>query len=181
MEKFNIAARIGLFWGLGYIAITMVLYLVDHALMHNSWVNAILFFLGIGIMYYSGISTRKDFGGIIPWKDAMTAMWVSSLIYILMFNFFSYALYQWIDPELKEELMALQVKALDQMRDFMGEEQYEKALEAMESTDSFDLSGILKSIPFIALIYFIIACLLALAIKKAEPWNPDSKTYGDQF
>jgi len=181
MEKYKSVINIGLFWGFGYIILSMIFYLVDHNLLHSMWIQTILFLSGLGVMYYTGIVIRKDFGGLIKWKDAMTGIWISSLIYLVMTNLFTYALYQWIDPDLKEELMRVQVKAIDNMRDFLGEEEYEKALESLQQTDSFDMSGILKSIPIFALGYFAISCLIAIAVKKTQNWEPGTETFNDKF
>ncbi|MBK9630252.1 MAG: DUF4199 domain-containing protein [Saprospiraceae bacterium] len=181
MEKYKSAINIGLFWGFGYIILSMIFYLINHNLLHSMWIQSILFLVGLGIMYYAGTVIRKDFGGLIKWKDAMTGIWLSSLIFIVITNLFTYVLYQWIDPDLKAELMQVQVKAVDNMRDFLGEEEYEKALEALQQTDSFDMSGILKSIPFFALGYFAISCLIALAVKKEQNWDAGNETFNDKF
>lgn len=168
MEKFKNPLKIGLYWGIGYILIMMLLYLMHHEWMHSWWLGTLIFVAGIGVMIYSGLRQRLDMGGYISWKDAMTAAWASSIVYTLISVLFSIVMYNWVDPGLQEEVRAAQIRAMESMRGMMGEEAFEEAMTAMEENNTFSPQNMLKGLPMSLIFNFILAALTALVVMRKD-------------
>jgi riboflavin transporter FmnP len=179
MQKFKTPLQIGLYWGIGYILIMMLLYLIHHEWMHSWWFGMLIFLAGVGVMIYSGIRQRIELGGYISWKDAMSAAWASSIVYTLLSVFFSMVLYNWIDPGLQEEIRVAQIKAMESMRGMMGEEAFEEAMTAIEENNSFSPVNMLKGIPMSLLFNFILASLAALVVMRKD--SGDAGSFKDKL
>lgn len=169
MNHHSLAIRLGLYWSLSVIFLQMLLYLLGHHLLHHWGINSMILLGGLAFMFYIGYSVRKENGGYINWKMAVTKIWLASVINIIITTTFQYILYNWIDQDLREEFVRVQIKAMESMKNLIGEENLEKTIEEIQNQNVFGLSNILKGLPFSILLYFIFSSIIALIIKKNNP------------
>jgi FtsH-binding integral membrane protein len=166
-----IAVNYGVYLGVGLAIITAVCYAMDVLLLTNMWLGIGLLILVLGISIFSSVSAKKAQNGIISFKEAFTAFFItlviglliSSIVYIIIFNF--------VDPEaaniLKEALMD---KQINMMKDFgadsnaiaMAAEEFEK----MENM--YSIGNVLQSFVFQLIGYSIVGLISSLIIKKTE-------------
>ena len=180
MEKHIIAIRYGLIWSAVYVVLTMSLYLFDHTMIQNFGVGIVLFLIGIVFMYFSGMDTRKEFGGFMTWKEALIPCWVSSIVYSLISVLFMAILYNFIDPDLAEQQKEAQIKWIENFRASMGDIEAEKAIERIQEQNPFGFGNLLIILASSLLIYFIISSLIALVLKKEDP-NKIFNTYQEKI
>ena len=161
------AIRLGLIWGGISIATTLLLYLLG--IMENPYAGALLFVFGIYMMYRSGIEKREEIGGYISWKQALTPIWLTAVLSSFITTLFTWVLFKFIDPGLQEKQKEQAIKMTENLRSLLGDEATEKELEKMEDYDFTSLSNYLSIFLWTLLIYFIVASLLALIVKKKDP------------
>lgn len=167
----NHALRNGLIMGLGCIALTLVFYFISPSMMISwgSWISyaVILFF-----MYKTIKDIRDDNGGFISLGDGFKNSWISYIIGMTLSSLFSFVLIKYIDTSLLDIIREEQVKALEKMGSMFNlpEEDLQKQIEAIESTNPFSpatfLLGILVSFIFPG---SLIALIMAAIMKKNNP------------
>ena len=92
----------GIITGVISILITASVYIIDLKLFTAWWLGilSIGIYLGIGIYLLS--KTKKELGGIFPFKDAFTTYFISAVIGIVISVLFNIVLFNVIDTEAKD-------------------------------------------------------------------------------
>ncbi|WP_375237917.1 DUF4199 domain-containing protein [Aurantibacter sp.] len=173
MEKSikGIAVNYGLYLGVGLAIITAICYAMDVLLLTNMWLGIGLLILVLATSIFSSISTKKAQNGIISFKEAFTAFFItlvialliSSIVYIVIFNF--------VDPEaaniLKEAVME---KQINMMKDFGADSNAIAAVaEEFEKQDNmYSIGNVLQSFIFQLIGYSIVGLISSAIIKKTE-------------
>lgn len=167
MEKHKNAIRLGLIWAGISVATTLLLYLLG--IMENPYAGALLFIFGIYMMYQSGKEKRIELGGYINWKQALTPIWLTSVISGFISTLFSWVLFRFIDPDLQAKQKEKAIEMTEKLRSLIGDEATEKELEKLENFDFTSLGNYLNIFLWTLLLYFIIAAILALILRKKDP------------
>lgn len=173
MEKSikGIAVNYGLYLGVGLAVVTAGCYAVDVLLLTNTWLGIGLLIAVLGVSIFSSVATKKAQNGLITFKEAFTAFFItlviglaiSSLIYIVIFNF--------IDPEAANTLKnALMEKQINMMKDFGADsEGIALAASEFEKMDNmYSIGNVLQSFVFQLIGYSIVGLISSLIIKKTE-------------
>lgn len=142
----NHALRWGGLKGLIAVILNLLLFLISIDLLQNGFVSFLLWAINVGIIIYSGINHRNQFGGGfmsygVAFKHAFVVMAISGLIS----SIYSMLLYNVIAPDFREMMTQ------KQMEGFMGTDGI-----STEMLDTMNLifSNMLKPIGIIAL-YFL--------------------------
>ena len=167
------AIRLGLIWGGISIATTLLLYLLG--MIQNPAASVLLFFFGIYMMYRSGLLKRDELGGYITWKQALAPIWLTSVISSVLSVGFSWILFKFIAPDLQELQREEAIKMTEKMRSWIGDAATEEQLEKLQTQDFASPGQYLLVLFGAFLIYFAIACLIALIVKKKNPEELFSK------
>ncbi|WP_420575903.1 DUF4199 domain-containing protein [Ekhidna sp.] len=168
----NHAIKSGLIVGVIGIVLTLLIYIVNAALLVSMWM-LVFFIIFIGLVCYFGIQHRNEIGGYMSFGKA----WVYSMQVLIaagiLSTIFNLLLYNVIDPELPSMLADQSVEnAESMMRKFgMPEDQMDEALEKTrtDTLDRFTVSGSLMGFLWGLIVYAILSLITGAIIKKKEP------------
>lgn len=160
----------GIITGVLSVLITASIYIIDLKLFTAWWVGilSIAIYLGVGIYLLS--KTKKELGGIFPFKDAFTTYFISAVIGIIISVTFNIILFNVIDTEAKntvqDNLIEFQVNMLKKFN--TPTEVIKETVEKMTEENQFDVVAQLKGSVFSILFSAIFGLILA-AIFKSKP------------
>ncbi len=160
----------GIITGVLSVLITASIYIIDLKLFTAWWVGilSIGIYLGVGIYLLS--KTKKELGGIFPFKDAFTTYFISAVIGIIISVTFNIILFNVIDTEAKntvqDNLIEFQVNMLKKFN--TPTEVIKETVEKMTEENQFDVVAQLKGSVFSILFSAIFGLILA-AIFKSKP------------
>lgn len=160
----------GIITGALSVLITASIYIIDLKLFTAWWVGilSIAIYLGVGIYLLS--KTKKELGGIFPFKDAFTTYFISAVIGIIISVTFNIILFNVIDTEAKQtvqdNLIEFQVNMLKKFN--TPTEVIKETVEKMTEENQFDVVAQLKGSVFSILFSAIFGLILA-AIFKSKP------------
>ncbi|MBL7838668.1 MAG: DUF4199 domain-containing protein [Cyclobacteriaceae bacterium] len=169
----NNAIKNGLILGGISIGLTLLLYVVNYAILVQLKMLAFSLLISVGYAIYAGISYRNTIGGYLSfgkaWQHGFIMFAVSGIVSLL----FTFLLYFVIDPELPQKLAeASLANSEEMMRSFgMPEDQMEEALEkARESTQNqFAPGKMALSYVFVLIGGAIFALISGAIVKKNRP------------
>jgi hypothetical protein len=173
MEKTvkSIALNYGLYLGGILALITVAVYAIDIKLMVNMWLGIGLLLLIIGFGIVATAKVKANFEGILNFKDAFTAYFVTTVVGIAISTAFSFILFNFIDTEAAEEIKKMTIEAtISMMEGFNAPpETIAKSVEEIESTNQYSPVSILKSLVWSALFQAIIGLIVGAIMKKSNP------------
>ncbi len=167
MESQRPAITLGLIWGGISIATTLLLYLLG--MIQNPAASVLLFFFGLYMMYRSGLTKRDELGGYISWKQALTPIWLTSVVSSVLSVGFSWILFKFIAPDLQELQREEAIKMTEKMRSWIGDAAAEEQLEKIQTQDFASIGQYVLVLLGAFLFYFAVSCLIALIVKKNNP------------
>ncbi len=145
--------------------------------MMGFW-KSIPYAIVIGIMIYTGIEKRKELGGYINFKTALSHMFVVLIIAEVCYTIYLYALYNWINPMLADQMKA---EVIDAMQTFSAKLNL-SASKMEDSIAEIEKEDMHMTIPRAALttaisicISFFVAAAGALIIRKNPPPSLESE------
>lgn len=166
----------GVRWGvvLGVISaiITLLIYVINPALMIKWWFGLGMLVVFLGLVVYGGISYRKDIGGYIDFGPAylhgLMALIISGLIGTLM----NMLLYYVIDPNLPAVLTEAALEQTRSMMEGFGApaDSIDDALEQAraQTEGQFTMMGIMKQYFIGIIIYAVLALITGLIVRRRE-------------
>ncbi|MDW3211879.1 MAG: DUF4199 domain-containing protein [Reichenbachiella sp.] len=168
------AIKGGLIVGLISIIISMIIYVVDVAIMVSLTFAFLSFALSIFLYSYLGKKYRNEhLEGFISFGDAFKFIFIAGLIGAILNGVFSIALFNFIDPELPEILTEQVIQDTESRLESFGvpSEDMDEALEKVEKdmAGQFSVGGILKGSWAWALGAAIIGLICGAIIKKKRP------------
>lgn len=169
MNKFSAAIKFGSIWGVASIIFNLSIYIFTGKIESHPVVSFLIFAAGIAVMYFIGVARRTEAGGYIEWKEAMTHIWVGAMISSVLTIIFTFIMYNYIAPELIDQIKELQIEMLEKFRSTIGDAKTDAEIEKLESSNPFSLLNTLLMIGGSILIQFLVSCLVALAVKKKNP------------
>ncbi len=166
LDTYKTSIKNGLIWGGISVATLLVLYLLG--MMENVAANILLFLFGLYMMYQSGISKRNEMGGYISWKQALSPIWLTAVVASIISVPFTWIMYKFIDPTLQEKQREEAIKMIEKMRGWMGDAAAEAELEKLQNQDFASPGQYVLVFLGALLVYFFIACLIALIVKRKD-------------
>lgn len=126
--------------------------------------------IAFAVIIISMVMATKEFKeaneGMLSFKEGFTASWLTYLFTGLITTIFAYLLYNFIAPDLLEELKAISAEGFEKMKGFMGEEGYEAAMENLENESTMDISSLLISLALKYLMAAVPALIIAAIMKR---------------
>jgi len=148
--------------------ITTLIYSIDLKLFTAWWVTvlSISFYIVIAIILLS--KTKKELGGIFPFKDAFTTYFISAVIGILISVAFNIILFNFIDPSAKDSIKEISIKyAVEMMEKFnTPSSTINEAVKKLQENDQFSIIELLKGSVFSIIFSALFGLLLALIFKS---------------
>lgn len=160
----------GILTGIISVLTTSLIYVIDISLFTSMWVgfSSIAIYLIIGIVLLS--KTKKDLNGLLSFKEAFTAYFISAIIGIMIAVIFNIILFNFIDPSIKDVLKDSTIKYMvSTMQKFNAPAaSINEAIAKLKEIDQFSiveqLKGTIYSVLFSALFGLILA-----AFFKSKP------------
>jgi hypothetical protein len=170
---FQHALKWGLIVGGISIALSIVAYAVDYAMLADWKFGIFVFVLFIGLAIYAGINYRGEIGGFIPYGKAFQHGFILMAISGLISTLFTIILYTVIDPELPAKLTEVALENAQKMMENFGmpEDQMDQAMEdARKRTENqFSINGLAMGYGIGLIIYAVLSLITAIFVKKNPP------------
>ncbi len=165
------AAKFGAILGVIGAIITLLLYVINPALLINIWMLALLL-VYIALVVYGGITYRKEIGGYIDFGPAYLHGFITFVVMGLISLLINFLLYNIVDSSLPEVLTDASMEQTASMMERFGapESAIEDALEQQrpEIEAGFTNFGLIKGF-FTSLIFYAVICLITgLIVRRRE-------------
>lgn len=162
----------GLIGSLVIIIYSIILYVIDSALMVNMWAGFVGLIVLIAVIVMNVKEVRNNQGGYISLSEALFAAFLVYVIASFINTLFNYALFNWIDPNLPVLLKEKTIETTVEMMQKFGasEDDINKTLAQLDEkmdVGSFSTQfwNFLKGSAF----GFVISFIIALIMKKKRP------------
>jgi len=170
---FQHALKWGLIVGGIIIALSIISYAVDYAMLANWKFGIFVFALIIGLTIYAGINYRNEIGGFLPYGKAFQHGFILMAVSGLISTLFTVILYTVIDPDLPAKLTDVAMENAEKMMESFGmpADQMDKALEdARTRTEGqFSVSGLAISYGIGLIIYAVLSLVTSIFVRKNPP------------
>ncbi len=170
---FQHALKWGLIVGGISIALSIISYAVDYAMLANWKFGIFVFALIIGLTIYAGINYRNEIGGFLPYGKAFQHGFILMAVSGLISTLFTVILYTVIDPDLPAKLTDVAMENAEKMMESFGmpADQMDKALEdARTRTEGqFSVSGLALSYGIGLIIYAVLSLVTSIFVRKNPP------------
>ena len=127
--------------GLVSILFTLIMYFIAPDMMTKWYISIITFAIYLYFMTTAATSFKAQNEGHATFGQALLAAWFTGIIGGLIISIFTYILYNFIDPSLMDRVNEAAIEMLDKFAGSMPEEEYEKAIEKIESNNNFGLGS----------------------------------------
>jgi len=167
------AIRWGLIMAGISIALTILIYVIDYAIMVQLKFLGLSLLIYLGMTIYAGINYRTSIGGFMPYGKAFQHGFVVLALSALVGTIFSFILYNLIDTELPQKLVDASVENARAMMEKFGapEDTIEPALEKarVDAADRFTVLGQAKGYIFALVFCAIMSLISSIFVKKNQP------------
>jgi hypothetical protein len=124
----------------------------------------------IAIMFYEAFYRRKQDGGFITLKNLFQTLFISVLIFELIYAIYNFIHLKYIDPEVIDRMQASVSDMLEKAGGNMSDDDKEKTLSRFdEMKKATELGQVLKSYLISIAISGVVALLIALIMRKKKP------------
>jgi hypothetical protein len=172
VSLFQHAAKWGAIFGVGSIALTVLLYAIDYTLLAN-WKMIFLLFVFLGLVIFAGINYRNQTGGFLTYGKAFQHGFTVFAVLGIITTFFTVILYTVIDPELPAKLVDVSIENAQKMLEGFGmpEDKMDEAMEDAKtrSADQFSVIGLIKGYGIGLIFYAILTLVSSIFVKKNQP------------
>ncbi|MCH2197770.1 MAG: DUF4199 domain-containing protein [Flavobacteriales bacterium] len=167
------AITYGVIGGLVSIAATLVMYIVNPALLASFWIMMLFIPVQIVFVVLGTIAARKNAGGYMPFGKAFLNAFVCGMVMSLLGVLFQIMLFHVIDPELPAYLMeeAMQNTAEMMSKFGMPEEAMQEAMaQAGEDIEKgFSVAGMFGNLITSVFFWGFIGLIVGLIVKRNPP------------
>lgn len=159
------AIRNGFFGGLAAVILALLFYLFNtKSFLSLSGFLIIILYI---ICVIRGVREQKATMDHFPFVEALKTGFLTYIVASLVYTIFHYVLMNFVDPGLVDMQREVAVEAIEKMSGFMGEDQMEAAIDAIESQDlSFTVSKALITFAWGLIFPGIIIALIVAAFTK---------------
>lgn len=169
----KISVRNGLHAGITVVVIGSILHAIDPRSFLNSY-GLISYAVFLFFMIRSAVQVREFDEGVLPFSSAFIASFIPMTIGVLFYSFFTYAIHNWINPDLmiivKEIAIEMATYTYQIMSDKfdidVDEDQFLKEVEKVDY--SFNFGKMFFLWLFTTLMGSIPALIVALVTKRGE-------------
>ena len=172
--KLNTMENSGIKWGIigaiSTVVISLLTYMVGPKfyLQGGSWIGLIALLV---FMVMAGREERSKQGGFLNFQEALKPIFLCFIITTFSSTVLQILMYKVIDPSLAETTKQIAIEGIQKLKNFLGEEGYEKAMEGIESQDFSSIRQYVVGFATNILLGFGFSALVALFIKKNRPEN----------
>jgi hypothetical protein len=168
------------------ILITTIIYTVDPTMFVSIGLGIGIFIINLIIGIYAVITTKKQMGGYIEFKEALGVYVLTMALGAFIGTAYMGILFNLIDPGVKEIISEAVIQMSVKMMQSFGAdaEAIRKSVEDIKATDSFSFFGLFKSFMGNLVVTILIGLIVAAATKKNRPYEfpaqDDTNNKGDE-
>lgn len=173
MEKSlkSLSINNGLILGMTLATVTVLVYAVNLDLFTKWWLGIILFLVALGMGTYSAIQVRRQQEGLLSFKEAFSAFFITIAIGTLISSIIGVVIFTFVDPDaakyLNEQILVLTKETMESFG--MPKEAMQEALVEAEKKDNFSVMAQLQAYFWRMLFYSIFGLIVALIVKRNNP------------
>lgn len=169
----NHAVKYGVILGGVSIALTIIVYALNFALMAEIKFLVLILVIGLGTVIYAGINYRNEIGGFMPYGKAFMHGFMVLAVSGIIGTIFNIVLYTIVDPELGQKMVDVIVQNTEEMMAGFGAPQstIDQTIEGQraEMPDQFTAVGLMLGYLKALIFYCIIALITSLFVKRNVP------------
>ncbi len=168
---FKHAARMGAIGGGIGILLTVIIYVVDIALMANWKVGILFLLIYLAFVIYAGIQYRKEAGGYLSYGKAFQHGYITMIVGGAVSTIFSIILFHVVDPEIPEVLTKVTIQNTEEMMAGFGvpADKIDEEIEKQNIPGRFTVVGQLTQFAWGFLIYAVVVLITSIFVKKNPP------------
>lgn len=172
MKSKNISTGIsyGLIIGLIYVLFLFWRWNSAENIIQFGLIAVIAYLIVLGIMFYEAYNRRKINEGYIDLKNLFQTLFISVLVFELIYALYNFIHLKYIDPEVIPRMKAGMEEMLDKAGDKISDADREKSLTQMDQLDeSTKFLSIVKSYLISISISGVLALIISLIMRKKKP------------
>ncbi|OAQ39761.1 hypothetical protein A5893_09270 [Pedobacter psychrophilus] len=157
------------------IAIQLLTYYAAPALLGATWFGIATGLIVLVVYILFTIDLRKKIGGFWSFKQALTGIFIMSLVANVVSSVFNFVFYKFVEPDAYEKVKGYVTDGLTATFEKMGmsgdamDEAVEKATESLKSQYQPSPLDFLKNIAIAILIGFVLSLIFAAIFKRNPP------------
>ncbi len=158
----------GIILGLFSIIFTTLIYVIDLKLFTSWWFGLVGFIFTIVIGFILVSKTKKQLNANITFKECFTVYFIAAVIGTLLSKLFEYILFNFIDPQAKETIKEIAIKAVSEMMEKLGApaSAVNEAMQKAAETDNYSIGNIMFGIAIVLVFQAIFGLILAAIFKS---------------
>jgi hypothetical protein len=164
--------RFGLYAGLGAVAYSLLLYIVDAKLIFGGFASA-SWVIYLFCMFQAANLDKKELGGYLTFKEGFQATFAVFAIASLLQIAFQFLLLTVIDPSLVQMQTDVAIEAMEKMAGMFGlsEADMETAIAEIEKNSKPSIGQSTQAYLINLIIGAIPAAIIAAILKKNRPFD----------
>ncbi|MBC7653455.1 MAG: DUF4199 domain-containing protein [Oligoflexus sp.] len=157
------------------IAIQLLTYYAAPQLLGATWYGIVISLLSLVIYIVFTLDLRKKVGGFWSFKQALTGIFIMSLVANVVSSVFNFVFYKFIEPDAYDRVKGYVADGLTATFEKMGlsgddmDKAIEKATESLKSQYQPSPLDFLKNIAIAILIGFVLSLIFAAIFKRNPP------------
>ncbi len=160
------------------IAIQLITYYAAPNLLGATWYGIMVTFVYIGVYVFFAIDLRRKVGGYWSFKDALSGIFIMSLVSNLASSMFNFVFYRFIEPGAYERVKGYVADGMTATFEKMGmsgdalDEAIEGATESLKSQYMPSIGDFFKNLVIAILVGFVLSLIFAAIFKRNPPMFP---------
>ena len=172
MKNKNVS--IGISYGLiiGLISILFLFWRWSSAenIIQFGLIAVVAYVVVLGCMFYEAYARRKDNGGFIDLKNLFQTLFVSVLVFEIIYALYNYIHLKYIDPEVISRMKLGMEEMLEKAGENVSDADREKTMAQMDQMDeATSFTSIIKSFLISISISGVFALLISIIMRKRKP------------
>ena len=171
--------RLALNHGLAIAVITIFIQLITYYAAPNllgaTWYGIVITLATIGVYVFFAMDLRKKIGGYWTFKEALSGIFVMSLVANVASSVFNFVFYRFVEPGAYDKVKGYVADGMTETFEKMGmsgdalDEAIESASESLKSQYMPSFTDFFKNIAIAILVGFVLSLIFAAILKKNPP------------
>ena len=169
-KNVSIGISYGLIIGLIYILFLFWRWSSAENIIQFGLIAVVAYVVVLGCMFYEAYARRKDNGGFIDLKNLFQTLFVSVLVFEIIYALYNYIHLKYIDPEVISRMKLGMEEMLEKAGENVSDADREKTMAQMDQMDeATSFISIIKSFLISISISGVFALLISIIMRKRKP------------
>lgn len=168
-QNVSTGATYGVLIGLVYVLFLFWRWSSAENMIMFSIIAGLAYVVVLGMMFYEAFVRRKQNGGYIDLKNLFQTLFISVIIFEVIYAIYNFIHLKYIDPDVVANMKAGVESMLDKAGE-MSDEDREKALKGFDEMDkATELGSVVKSFLISIAISGVFALIISLIMRRKKP------------